>query len=116
MPSINSVPSSRFRDTSLYRSRDVGLYFYGPYVPPVEFEQKYFESTVTHLVAIHEIGFLDKIAVKYYGAGNEALWWVICRINGIVDVEVDVWPGRKLTIPTLEVVNHFLRGRSGTVS
>lgn len=112
MTSINSAPTSRFRDTALYRSQDNGTYFYGPYAPPVEFDKVYANATITHTVASHEIGFLDKIAVRYYGAGNEAMWWAICRLNGIVDVESDVWAGRKLTVPTLQVVNQFLRGRT----
>lgn len=113
MPAINSASSSRFRDTALYVSQDTGTYFYGPYIPPVEFDQEFPNATITHLVASHEVGFMDKIAVKYYGEGNEALWWSICRLNGIVDVESGMWTGQILVVPTKSVAQYFTSGRSG---
>lgn len=106
MAAIVTTSSSRYRRTPLLN--EDGLYFYGPYIPPTEFDQAYPSGTITHLVSIQEVGFLDKIAVRYYGPGNEGLWWAICRVNGIIDVETDMWPGLKLTIPTIQIAKLFL--------
>ena len=105
MATIRIATSSRYRSTSLHQ--DVDLLQYGTYQPPAEFEDVSPGNYATYVVAVQDVGFLDKIAVRFYGPGTEAYWWVICRVNGIVDVETDLWPGRKLVIPPLSAVSAF---------
>lgn len=104
-----SVPiTSRFRYTRVFFTN--GLYRYGTYVPPPSFETVQAGNYSSYSVTASDIGFLDRIAVRFYGPGNESMWWALCRVNGIIDPEVDVWPGRKLKIPPREQVVQFIGG------
>ena len=62
----------------------------------------------THRVRAIDIGFLDRLAVEYYGPGNEQLWWVIAYANAIVDPEQDMHSGQALFIPSRSSLQTFL--------
>jgi hypothetical protein len=61
----------------------------------------------SHRISEGDIGFLDRLAVRYYGDGNEALWWAIAYANAIVDPEQDMRVGETLLIPPRESVQAF---------
>lgn len=70
----------------------------------------------THRVSSNEVGFLDLIATRYYGAGFEDLWWAIGYANSIIDQERDMFPGQELVIPSRDALTAFLtrKPESGT--
>jgi hypothetical protein len=61
-----------------------------------------------HRVRANEIGFLDQIAVRYYGAGFEELWWVVAYANRLLDPEEDMYAGQELIIPGRTALTTFL--------
>ncbi len=61
-----------------------------------------------HTVAFHEIGFLDLLAVRYYGPGYERMWWSIAMANAMIDPEREMFPGQQLLIPPRASVSQFL--------
>ncbi len=103
---IGIAAGSRYKDTPLYAAPD-GQPEFALMEPPVEFatEQEVFQI---HRVARNEIGFLDLLAVKYYGQGQEDLWWTIAWANGIVDPEKDMAVGQVLVIPARSTVLDFV--------
>lgn len=64
-----------------------------------------------HRVRKVDIGFLDRLAVDYFGAGNESLWWAIAYSNAIVDPERDMVVGQALVIPSRDAIQSFLSRR-----
>jgi hypothetical protein len=64
-----------------------------------------------HRVRQIDIGFLDRLAVDYYGPGNEPMWWAIAYANAIIDPEMDMAVGQPLLIPSREIVQQFLSSR-----
>lgn len=62
----------------------------------------------THKVASGDIGFLDRISVRFYGAGFEDFWWVIAYANGIADPDEEMFVGQSLVIPPRERITAFL--------
>jgi hypothetical protein len=64
-----------------------------------------------HRVTAPEVGFLDIVAARFFGPGNESLWWVIAYANGIIDPDVDMFPGQTLVIPTRQRLLRFLERR-----
>lgn len=107
MNGVYITPHSRFRDTLLYATGE-GLYQYGPYAPPPEFESLSPADYSSYICGASDVGFPDLIATRFYGPGTESLWWVICRVNGIVDVETDIFVGRKIKIPPYSAVAAFV--------
>lgn len=79
----------------------------GLWQPPSEF-QTVRAGWKVHVVRQNEVGFLDILAVQYFGAGMETMWWVIAQANGIVDADAEMYPGMKLRIPTREEVLSFI--------
>ena len=61
-----------------------------------------------HRVRSYEIGFPEQIAVRYYGAGFEDLWWVVAYANRIIDPELDMVDGQELVIPSRNALTTFL--------
>lgn len=97
--------SSRYKDTRLF-ARTRGEEF-GVWLPPREFDRT-IRQAITHVVASHEVGFLDSIAVRYYGNEMETMWWVIARVNNIVDPERDMFSGQRLILPPSDVVRGYM--------
>lgn len=64
-----------------------------------------------HRVRSSDLGFLDRLAVDYYGPGNEKLWWAIAYANAIVDPEIDMQVGQALLVPSVATVQRFLARR-----
>lgn len=62
----------------------------------------------THQVRSQDIGFLDRIAVQFYGAGFEWAWWVIAYANNIVDPDLDMFEDQKLVVPRRTALQSFL--------
>jgi hypothetical protein len=62
----------------------------------------------THTITSADRGFLDAVAVKFYGAGFEDFWWVIAYANNILDPDAEMFVGQQLKIPSREVVTSFL--------
>ena len=87
---------SRYKDTLVF-SGDRGPEF-GLCALPREFSENDIGER-THLVAAVEVGFLDLIAARYYGPGNEILWWSLAQVNNIIDPAQDMFPGMALRIP-----------------
>lgn len=103
---IGIAADSRYKDTPLYTAPD-GQPEFALMEPPVEFstEQTSFQ---VHRVARNEIGFLDVLAVRYYGQGQERLWWAIALANALVDPERDMYVGQVLVIPSRSRINSFI--------
>lgn len=68
-----------------------------------------------HRVKVNEVGFLDLIATKFYGAGNEKDAWIIAQANAIVVWDRDMYPGQVLYIPSQSSVLQF-KARAGNAS
>jgi hypothetical protein len=61
-----------------------------------------------HTVETAEIGFLDLLASRYYGAGMESMWWVIAYVNAIIDPDLEMFVGQVLLIPSQTAVSTFI--------
>lgn len=61
-----------------------------------------------HRVRVSEIGFLDQIAVRYYGPGFEDMWWVLAYANRIIDPDSEMFDGQELVIPGRSALTSFL--------
>lgn len=96
---------SRYKDTYVANTSEGTVL--ALWHPPVEF-QKVKDNWRTHTVRQNEVGFLDILAARYFGAGMEQLWWVIAQANGIVDVDADMYPGQRLRIPSRDEVMSFI--------
>jgi len=95
---------SRYKDTFVYAG-DVSPEF-GLYALPEAFA-KASEDDRLHVVQSNEVGFLDKIAERHYGSGNETFWWAIAQLNAITDPELEMYAGMTLRIPGLSRVFAF---------
>jgi len=102
--------SSRYKDSFAHEDT-AGVPVLGPMQLPEEFLTTSPAWTV-HTVSEHEVGFLDKLAHRYFGMGQEHLWWVIALVNGIVDADLDVQPGQRLMIPPRDLVSRFAERRT----
>lgn len=106
--------TSRYKDTPAYNAG--GVVEFGLWEAPPEFVASGLPTGVRlHTVLAHEVGFLDLIAIKYYGDGSEVLWWTIAQANGIIDPETEMVPGQKLKIPPESRRASFI-GRGGRSS
>lgn len=77
----------------------------------------------THTVHIVVEGeTLPKLARRYYAELNEAkdlrdyrgpehLWWILADVNGIMDLTLDIPPGKVLYIPSPRVVREKVLNR-----
>ncbi len=68
----------------------------------------------TYVVRSLDIGFLDRIAVQFYGAGFEWAWWVLAYANSMVDPDQEMFVGQRLVIPPRDSVQRFLSRRPVT--
>lgn len=93
---------SRYKDTAVFEQN--GKPVFGLFESPREFNPPVLQTFV-HRVKQHEVGFLDLLARLYYG--DESLWWVIALVNGLTDVEREMYAGQALSIPTRELVLSF---------
>jgi hypothetical protein len=109
---INFPNTTRYKDTSMYTG-DRGNEF-GLMEIPSEFQEPTSDYK-QHRVRQDEIGFLDIIAVRYYGNGMEELWWIIALVNDMIDYEQEMFVGQVLLIPPREKVIAFL-SRLGNVT
>jgi len=66
-----------------------------------------------HRVRAQDIGFLDLLAVRFYGAGFEDFWWAIAYANAIIDPEEDMFVGQEIVIPPRDAVTTFLTRKPG---
>lgn len=101
---IDLPQASRYKDTPLFsgtRGPEFGLM-----EPPAEATQVSPDYT-THRVRSHEVGFLDILAVRYYGLGNERLWWFLALSNAIIDTESEMFVGQELLIPPRSLALQF---------
>ncbi len=109
---ITVARDSRYKDTPVFS--EGGKPEFGLWEPPPEFD-KLAPGTKTHVVSSFEVGFLDLLAVRYYGPGHEHLFWVIAQANAIADPEKEMYPGQTLTIPARSAVVQF-QSRQGNVT
>ena len=100
---------SRYKDTYSYMEPG-GVEVLGPFQPPPEFASVG-RGWLTHVVVEHEVGFPDLIAVRYYGAGSEQLWWAVCLVNGIIDPDLDIRAGVSIVIPPRDLVARYTARR-----
>jgi len=112
MTTIAIRSDSRYKDTPVYATDD-GKPFFSLLEPPEEFTVRQSDFQF-HRVASHEIGFLDQLAVRYYGPGEENLWWAIALANNILDPELEMFTGQVLTVPSRRVALTFI-GRTRRV-
>ena len=104
MADITISSGSRYKDTPVYegpRGAEFGAYRVPPDFDPTS-------NRRTHVVRGFEVGFLDALAVRYYGEGMETMWWVIAQANRLVDPEREMREGDELVIPPLENVMAFV--------
>jgi len=97
---------SRYKDTPIYTATDDKPVF-ALFEAPGEFTESD-EDASTHEVKSNEIGMLDKLAVLYFGAGQEHMWWVIALANALVDPEMEMYVGQKLVIPQRSLVMKYI--------
>lgn len=102
---------SRYKDTPAFLAS--GRAEFGLWTPVKEFTSTPAGSRL-HTVKSHEVGFLDIIAVIYYGDGYETLWWTIAQANGIIDPEREMRAGMKLRIPPDSRKSQFVGRGSAT--
>lgn len=107
--------NSRYKLTPLFTSARTGKrgLEYGLLTTLSDFT-KTGRSFRIHRVRTAEIGFLDRIAVDFYGAGFEWAWWVLAYTNGITDPEVDMREGMELVIPDRSAIQSFLSRKPAT--
>ncbi len=96
---------SRYKDTPVFASPDGPVF--GLLEPPPEFLEEV-EGVRRHTVVSHEIGFLDLLAVRFYGQGYEELWWSIALANAIIDPEKEMFAGQVLLIPPRDQAIQFI--------
>lgn len=96
--------SSRYKDTPVYSQG--GELEFALWEPPAEF-RKVQKGYRAHVVREYEVGFLDILAVTYYGPGSEHLWWVLAQANALIDLDRDMYPGQVLYIPSPTAVLQF---------
>jgi hypothetical protein len=101
--------NSRYKDTPVFS--DNGVVSFELQIPPPEFTVQPAGAT-KHTVRSFEVGFLDIVAVQYFGAGYEVMWWAIAQANGMIDPEREMYPGQQLVIPPPSAKQSFL-GRQG---
>ena len=97
---------SRYKDTAVYTSAE-GTPEFALFEAPVEFTGDrvgYRE----HRIRDFEIGMLDALAVRYFGAGQEELWWIIALVNGMLDPEMEMRGGQVILIPPRDAVLEFV--------
>jgi hypothetical protein len=105
--SVQLARLGRYKYTGVYDDSDGAGPRFGPLMAPGELDGAGAYKYQTHIVSSADMDFLDRVAVRYYGAGKEMMWWALCRINGIVDVSTDVYPGMRLRIPPMEAVRAY---------
>lgn len=109
---VDVLTSSRYKDTRVYRTEQFGPVF-ALMEPPRELLESR-EDETTYTVKRTDIGFLDHIAVRYYGPGSERFGWVIGLVNRIIDPDTDMHVGQILRIPSRRTVQEFQsRGGDG---
>lgn len=97
--------NSRYKLTKVYsgdRGRELGLMESLPDLFTLGSEFK------TYVVRSTDIGFLDRIAVLFFGAGYEWAWWAIAYANNMVDPDQEMFVGQRLVIPPREALQRFL--------
>lgn len=97
--------NSRYKLTKVYegdRGRELGLLESLPDLIGVGANYR------TYAVRSPDVGFLDKIAVQFYGAGFEWAWWVIAYANNMVDPDQEMFVGQRLVIPPREALLRFV--------
>lgn len=102
---VDVLTSSRYKDTRVY-----GTEQFGPVFALMELPQEFTESRedeTTHVVKRTDIGFLDQLAVRYYGPGFEKLAWTIALLNRIIDPDEDMFVNQVLRIPSRRTVLEF---------
>lgn len=105
MADITLSTLSRYKDTLAFAT--TGKPAFGLMEPPAEFIEET-EGVRRHVIADNEIGFLDILAVRFFGQGYEELWWAIALANAIIDPEKDMVSGETLLIPTRESALRFI--------
>lgn len=104
MANVAIPQGSRYKDTPVYegtRGPEFALM-----EPPVEALQES-RGYRTHRVRSHELGFLDVLAVRYYGVGTERLWWFLALSNAILDSETEMQVGQTLLVPPRTLAVQF---------
>lgn len=102
---VDVLTSSRYKDTRVY-----GTEQFGPVFALMELQPEFAEprnDETTHIVKKTDIGFVDQIAVRYYGPGFEKLGWVIALVNRIIDPDLDMFVNQILRIPARRTVLEF---------
>lgn len=102
---VNLPYLSRYKDTPVYD--EGGALEFELWAAPPEFGDQGTAGR-THRVTQHEVGFLDIIAVRYFGRGFESAWWAIAQANGIIDPEREMFAGMALIIPPKSRVTQYL--------
>jgi len=102
--SVDVPKASRYKDTPVFRgTRGPEFGLWEP--PPGAYAED--RAYRVHRIQQREVGFLDQIAVRYYGPGNEILWWFIAQSNGMLDPEKEMRVGQTIVIPPRNVAIQF---------
>ena len=106
MPEITLSSLSRYKGTRVYTAAD-GTPEFALFEAPVEFTEDR-DGYREHRIKKNEIGMLDMLAVHYFGAGHESLWWVIALVNGMVDPEMEMFTQQVILIPPRDAIVDFI--------
>jgi len=107
---IRVAEDSRYKLTAVFRDADRDD---GPEFDVMSVLDDFYsvgEDFQIHRVRERDLGFLDRLAVEFYGPGNESLWWVIAYANAIEDPEI-MEVGSALVIPSRDRVRQFVARR-----
>ena len=106
MADIDLPQASRYKDTPLFLDPDEEQPVFALQEPPAEFNDT--TDFAVHRVRSREIGFLDQVAVRHYGVGNEILWWSIASANGMIDPENEMFAGQEIFVPPRAAAVQFV--------
>lgn len=95
--STNNQPNSEYD----YLSGNMQIY-----VPTVQPD--------TYFVRQHELARLDLISNTVYSTPN--LWWLLARVNNIIDIENDMFVGQALFVPVLSDYYNFYNQNTKTAA
>jgi len=91
-------PTSRYKDTYIYKNDD-GKFYYGIWkVPKIEQQP----DDISHTIKYGETLRLENLAYTYYN--NKLLYWVIATANNIIDPFTELEENQVIRIPNLSYV------------
>lgn len=107
---VVKVPNeSRYKLSKVHQDvdADAGDVVFGPLAKLVDFHALG-TAARQYRMAQQDVGFMDKLAVQFFGPGREEFWWVLAYANMVIDPETDLDAGSVLQIPDVSLLSSFL--------